>query len=75
MNSGILYSSLYDAIVFFKFSSFIAVIITIVTSYMKSALNGSVISTVFIYTYKTFARNMLVSLVSMSLISRAMECE
>lgn len=69
MNSGILYSSLYDAIVFFKFSSFIVVITTIVTSYMKSALNRSVISTVFIYTYKTFARNMLVSLVSMSLIS------
>jgi hypothetical protein len=62
--------------VFFKFSSFIAVIIkVIVTSYMKNALNGSVISTVFIYTYKTFARDVLVSLVRMSLISRAVECQ
>lgn len=77
MNSEILYSSLYDPIVFFKFSYFIAVIIIIitVTSCMKRALKGSVISSVCIYIYKTFAKNVLVSLISMSLITKAVECQ
>jgi hypothetical protein len=43
MNSEILYSSLYDAIVFFKISSFTAVIIIItITLCTKRALKGSV---------------------------------
>jgi pilus assembly protein TadC len=77
INSEILYSSLYDAIVFYMFSSFIAVIIIIiiiVTSYTKRALKGSVTCSVPIYNY-TCARNVLVSLDNMSLITRAVECQ